>query len=105
MSAVRRKADIEPPVHDLSLAQIAAGVCENHDLCTECLTHMECGFMLCILYVRNGERYGGLWIRAGEHRGSILVRPNSRAQSREMRQDISGEDQWCSVGPQAANAP
>ena len=32
--------------------------CKNHDLCTNPLTLIECGFMLCILYVRNGGRYG-----------------------------------------------
>jgi DNA invertase Pin-like site-specific DNA recombinase len=30
--------------------------------------------MLCILYVRNGERYGGLWIRAGKYRRSVFIR-------------------------------
>jgi Resolvase, N terminal domain/Helix-turn-helix domain of resolvase len=61
--------------------------------------------MLCILYVRNGERYGGLRIREGEHRRSISLRPISRTQSREMRQDISGEDQRRAVRPQATHAP
>ena len=61
--------------------------------------------MLCILYVRNGGRYDGLWIRAGEHRQPIFIRPISRTQSRQMRQDISGEDQRCAVRPQATYAP
>jgi hypothetical protein len=42
-----------------------AGLCNNHELCTKSLTHIKCAFMLCILYVRNGERYDGLRIRAG----------------------------------------
>src|SRR3981189_1833031 len=71
---------------------------------TNPLTHIKRGFMLCILYVRNGDRYGGLRICAGEHRWSISSRPISRAKSSKMRKDISGEDQRSSVGPQAANA-
>src|ERR1019366_6064133 len=69
------------------------------------LTHVKCGFTLCILYVRNGERYGGLWICACEHRRPILVRPISRAKNSEVREDISREDQRCSFRPQAADAP
>src|SRR6266576_3169484 len=77
--------------------------CKNRDLCTNPLPHIKCGFMLCILYVRNGGRYAGLRIRAGEHRRSVFIRPISRTQSREMHQDISGEDQWRSVRPQATS--
>src|SRR5450759_3330557 len=70
--------------------------CKNHDLCTKLLTHIECGFMLCILYVRNGGRYDGLRIRAGEHRRSIFIRmrrwhkasPPSRG--RGSKQDSQG---------------
>jgi hypothetical protein len=68
------------------------------------MTHIKCGFMLCILYVRNGERYGGLRIRAGEHRRPILVRSIGRVKSSKMREDISGENQWCPVRPQTASA-
>src|SRR6266849_9266359 len=50
-------------------------------------------------------RYGGLRIRAGEHRRSISIWPISRAKSSKMREDLSGEDQRCSVRPQTANAP
>src|SRR5882672_11785953 len=82
----------------------SAAPCKNHDLCTNSLTHIKRGFMLCILYVRNGGRYGGLRICAGEHRWSISSRPISRAKSSKMRKDISGEDQRRSVGPQAAPA-
>src|SRR6267378_391993 len=42
--------------------------CTKHDLCTKLLPLIKCGFKLCILYVRNGGRYGGLWIRTCEHR-------------------------------------
>src|ERR1039458_929158 len=51
--------------------------CKNHDLCTNSLTHIKCGFMLCILYVRNGGRYDGLWIRAGKHPQSDFIPPIS----------------------------
>src|ERR1700694_792695 len=68
-----------------------SALCKN-DLCTICLTHIKCGSTLCILYVRNGGRYGGLRIRAGKHRWPILGRPISRAKSSEMREDISGKN-------------
>src|SRR5258705_11619867 len=61
--------------------------------------------MLCILYVRNGEQYGGLRIREGEYRRSVSFHPISRTQGREMHQDISRKDQWRPVRPQATNAP
>src|SRR4030088_1023398 len=76
-------------------------LCKTHDLCTNPLTHMKCGFMLCILYVRNGERYDGVRIRAGKHRRPIPGCPTSRAESRKMREDISGKNQRRSVRPQA----
>jgi hypothetical protein len=55
--------------------------CKNHDLCTKCLTHIKCGLRLCILYVRNGGRHGGLRIRAGKYRRSVLGRSIGRAKS------------------------
>src|SRR6267143_6657707 len=89
---------LRPPPHNGH----SAAPCKNHDLCTKSLTLIEYGFTLCILYVRNGERYGGLRIRAGEHRRSISIRPISRTQSRKMREDFSGEDQWRQIGSEAA---
>lgn len=50
--------------------------------------------MLCILYVRNGERYGGVRVRAGEHRRSVLSRSIGRAESSKcekiFQEKISG---------------
>src|SRR5260370_42489927 len=101
MSALRGKADMTWKCrhfrfwpryrHWEVLAKLA--LCKNHDLCTKSLTYIKCGFMLCILYVRNGGRYGGVWIRAGKHGRPILGCPISRAKSREMREDISGKNQ------------
>src|SRR6266481_1152970 len=85
---------VAPSIGKSGCVEVSALPCENRDLCTNSLTHIKCGFMLCILYVRNGGRYDGLWIRAGEHRRSVLIRPISRTQSRKMRQNISGENQW-----------
>src|SRR5450759_2209192 len=39
-----------------------AAPCKNHDLCTKRLTLILQVLMLCIIYVRNGERYGHLRI-------------------------------------------
>src|SRR5882672_12429868 len=75
--------------------------CTKHDLCTKLLPLIKCGFKLCILYVRNGGRYGGLWIRTCEHRRAILIGTISRTESGEMREDIPGKNQRCSVRPQA----
>ena len=44
-----------------------------------------------------GERYGSLRIRPGEHRRPVFICPVSRTQSGEMRQNISGKGQRCSV--------
>src|SRR6266404_253121 len=81
----------------------SAAPCKNHDLCTNVLTHIKCGLTLCILYVRNGERYDGLWIRAGKHRWPILGRPTGRAESSKLREDISGKNQWRSLRSQATS--
>jgi hypothetical protein len=37
------------------------------------MTYTKCGFVLCILYVRNGGRYGALRIRAGKHVRAFLA--------------------------------
>ena len=62
----------------------------------------EWASMVCILYVRNGDRYGGLRIRAGKHRRPVLGRADSRAKSGEMRKDIGG-NQRSSLRPQIAS--
>src|SRR5260370_30707396 len=108
MSALRGKADMTWKCrhfrfwprygHWEVLAKLA--LCKNLDLCTNSLTHIKCCFMLCILYVQNGERYGGLPIRAGGHGPSILVPPIIRAKSSKKREDILGEKLRRSLRPQ-----
>src|SRR5260370_28803191 len=99
MSALRGKADMTWKCrhfrfwprygHWEVLAKLA--LCKNHDLCTNSLTHIKCCFMLCILYVQNGERYGGLRIRACEHGRAILVRPISPGKGSKIRENILAE--------------
>src|SRR5260370_24352382 len=111
MSALRGKADMTWKCrhfrfwprygHWEVLAKLA--LCKNHDLCTNSLTHIKCCFMLCILYVQNGERYGGLRIRACEHGRSILLRPISRAKSSKMPEKNLWENQRAPLPPPKTN--
>src|SRR5260370_7307429 len=113
MSALRGKADMTWKCrhfrfwprygHWEVLAKLA--LCKNHDLCTNSLTHIKCCFMLCILYVQNGERYGGLPIPAWGDGRANLVRPINPAKSPKMLKKISREKHPAPPPPPNNNTP